>query len=182
MNLATGRIQASQNFRPFKAAKYIKSEDSFFDVAQIKELCIYPGDVNPRIRWEGMLSRPIEPQDLQAIRRHGQADFAKVIKEVKSQLKGPLADKQPIYALNFQRIGQVEGSLVVEDEKGERLVMTDRGMSEEPRSCHLLPLLPAEVFQNNTLIARFRHDLDTRKLQIKPLSFVTANAIVRLTF
>lgn len=182
MNLATGRIQMSQNFRPFKAAKYIKSEDSFFDVAQIKELCIYPGDVNPRIRWEGMLSRPIEPQDLQAIRRHGQADFAKVIKEVKSQLKGPLADKQPIYALNFHRIGLVEGSLIAEDEKGERLVMTDRGMSEEPRSCHLLPLLPADVFQNNTLIARFRHDLDTRKLQIKPLSFVTANAIVRLTF
>ncbi len=59
--------------------------------------------------------------------------------------------------------------------------MTDAGMSEEPASCHLLSLLPADLFADNTLIARFRHDLDTRKLQIKPLSIVTRTAIVRLT-
>ena len=51
--------------------------------------------------------------------------------------------------------------------------MTDAGMAEEPPSCHLLSLLPKDSFEGNTLIARFRHDLDTRKLQIKPLSIVT---------
>jgi len=38
MNLNTGAIQVTQNFRPYKAAKYIKSDDSFFQVAQVKEL------------------------------------------------------------------------------------------------------------------------------------------------
>ncbi len=64
--------------------------------------------------------------------------------------------------------------------------MTDAGMAEEPPSCHLLSLLPKDSFAGNTLIARFRHDLDTRKLQIKPLSIVTrdgdhsADAVMRL--
>jgi hypothetical protein len=181
MNLAGGRIQITQNFRPYKAAKHIKSDDSFFQLAQIKELCVYPGDVNPRIRWEGMLSRPIEPKDLAKIRGFGQSDFAAAIKDVKTHLKGPLADKQPIYALNYRQIGQVDGTFIVEDAKGERLVMTDRGMSEEPPSCHLLALLPQDIFADQTLIVRFRHDLDTRQLQVKPLSIVTPSGITRLT-
>jgi hypothetical protein len=59
--------------------------------------------------------------------------------------------------------------------------MTDVGMAEEPPSCHLLSLLPTGCFEENTLIARFRHDLDTRKLQIKPLSIVTTAGVTRLT-
>lgn len=181
MTLGNGRIRLTQNYRPYKAAKFIKSDDSVFQVAQVKELCVYPGDVNPRVRWEGMLPRPLEPADLQKIRSHGQADFATVIKEVKTHIKGALADKQPIHALNFKQLGRVGTTLVAEDARGNRLVLTDSGMAEEPPSCHLLSLLPKDSFTNNTLIARFRHDLDTRKLQIKPLSIVTPTSIIRLT-
>ncbi len=181
MNLKSGRVQITQTFRPYKAVKYIKADDSFFQVAQVKELCIYPGDVNPRIRWEGMLPRPIEPADFKKLRGFGNADFAATVKDVKTHLKGPLADKQPIYVLNFRRIGQVDGALVVEDAKGERLVLTDTGMSEEPASCHLLQLLPKALFENQSLVVRFRHDLDTRKLQVKPLSIITDTSLTRLT-
>jgi hypothetical protein len=181
MNLGSGRIGLTQNFRPYKAVKFIKSDDSFFQVAQVPELCVYPGNVNPRIRWDAMVSRPLEPNDIEVIRRHAQADFATVVKEVKSHLKSPLADKQPIFALSFKRLGRVGDATVAEDVHGVRLALTDAGMSEEPASCHLLSLLPSDLFADNTLIARFRHDLDTRKLQIKPLSIVTRTAIVRLT-
>jgi len=181
MNLSSGRIQLTQNYRPYKAMKYIKSDDSFFNVAQVKELCLYPGDVNPRIRWDRMLSRPLEAKDMEKIRGFAHGDFAAVVKQVKSHLKGPLADKQPIYALNFKRIGRVGDEPVVEDAKGERLVMTDRGMTEEPSSCHLLRLLPPALLENQTLVVRFRHDLDTRKLQVKPLSIVAKTGITRLT-
>jgi hypothetical protein len=181
MNLTTGNIQITQNFRPYKAAKYIKSDDSFFQIAQVAELCVYPGGVNPRIRWDGMIPRPLESKDLEKIRSFGKGDFAAVVKDVKSHIKGPLADKQPICALNFRRIGQVDGALVCEDAKGERLVLTDTGMSEEPQSCHLLPLLSAALFENQTVVVRFRHDLDSRQLRIKPLSIVTTSGIIRLT-
>lgn len=181
MNLNTGRVQITQNFRPYKAVKFIKSDDSFFQVAQVKELCVYPGDVNGRIRWEGMIPRPLEARDLERIRGHARPEFAAVVKEVRNNLKAPLADKQPIYALRFRRIGQVEGVPVVEDAAGERLVLTDQGMTEEPASCHLLGLISPELHKDQVLVARFRHDLDRRKLEIKPLSIVSGNGIVRLT-
>lgn len=181
MQLASGRICLTQTYRPYKAVKYIKSDDSFFQVAQIEELCVYPGELNPRVRWEGMTSRPVAARDLAAIRHHGRGDFAAAIKEVKSHLKSPLADKHPILALNYRRVGAVANQFVLEDQAGQRLVLTDAGMTEEPRSSHLLSLLPKEVLQDQTLIVRFRHDLDTRKLQVKPLSLVTESDVIRLT-
>jgi hypothetical protein len=181
MTLGNGKIRVTQTLRPYKAVKFIKSEDSFFQVAQVKELCVYPGGINPRVRWDGLVPRPLEPKELATIRGHGQPDFATAVKEVKGTLKGALADKTPILALNFKTIGRVGETFVAEDAKGERLVLTDVGMAEEPASCHLLPLLPREALNGQTLIARFRHDLDTRKLQIKPLSIVTPTAVIRLT-
>jgi hypothetical protein len=181
MTLSNGRIRVTQALRPYRAAKHIKSEDSFFQVAQITELCVYPGGVNARVRWEGMVPRLLEAKDLATIRGHGQPDFATAIKEVKGSLKGPLADKTPIVALKYTAIGRIGDAYVAEDAKGERLVLNDVGMAEEPPSCHLLPLLPRETLAGQTLIARFRHDLDTRKLQIKPLSIVTPTTIIRLT-
>jgi len=127
------------------------------------------------------MPRPLEPKDLATIRKWGQPDFAAVVKEVKSHLKGPLSDKMPIHALNFKRLARLGDAFIAEDARGERLVMTDVGMSEEPPSVHLLSLLPKDSFEGHTLIARFRHDLDTRKLQIKPLSIVTAAYVIRLT-
>jgi len=181
MTLGNGKLRVTQTLRPYKAAKFIKSDDSFFQVAQVKELCVYPGGVNPRVRWDGMVPRPLEAKDLTSVRGHGQPDFAAAVKEVKGTLKSHLADRTPILALNFKTIGQIGDTFVAEDTKGERLVLTDVGMAEEPASCHLLPLLPREALVGQTLIARFRHDLDTRKLQIKPLSIVTPAAIIRLT-
>ncbi|MBX9677244.1 MAG: SWIM zinc finger family protein [Gemmataceae bacterium] len=181
MMLGNGRICLTQNYRPHKAAKFIKSDDSCFQVAQAPELCVYPGDANPRVRWEGMVPRPLEPRDFEAIRKHARADFALVVKDVKNHLKGPLADKQPIHAIQFRRLTQVGDICVAEDAAGNRLAMTDEGACGEPASCHLLSALPPKLLENQTLIARFRHDLDTRKLRIKPLAIVSASAIVRLT-
>ena len=183
MNLGCGRIVLTQTFRPYKAATFIKSEDSFFQVATTKELCVYPGDVNPRVRWEEMAPRPIEKKDFTTVRKHGNGDFAALVKGVKGQLKAALADKRPVYALNYAKMAESQdGSLVIEDAKAVRLVLTDTGMSEEPASCYLLRLVPKEMFTNQTLIGRFHRDLDTQTLCVKPLGILTESAIVRLTF
>ena len=182
MNLGSGRIQLTQTYRPYKAVKYIRSDDSFFMIAVVPELCIYPGDVNRRIRWEAMVPRPVKTEDLKRVHEHARFEFGSVIKEVKNNLKGPLADKQPVYALRYRRIGQIDGTFLVQDDRGDRLAMTDAGMTAEPPSCHLLALLSPRLFEGQTLIARFRHDLDTRQLRIKPLSIVTDSNVVRMTF
>lgn len=183
MNLQSGQIQLTQNFRPYKAAKFIRSDDSFFKVAIVPELCVYPGDRNPRIRWETQSTRNVEPIDLQRIRELASGDFAAMIKEVKLQLKNPLAEKQPIVAVNYAKIGQWdEQHLAVQDQQGQRMVFTESGGNQEPATCHLLWLLPPALHQNQTLIARFDQDLDAQRLRLKPLSIVTQSQIYRLTF
>ena len=41
MCLGNGRIHLTQNYRGYRAVKYVEGDDSVFHVAQIKELCIY---------------------------------------------------------------------------------------------------------------------------------------------
>lgn len=181
MNLGSGDIQLTQNFRPYKAAKFIKSDDSFFQVAQIAELYVYPGDVNPRVRWERMTPRPPTADDHARVRGHAKKDFAAAVKQVKGTLKAPLADRHPIFALHFARIGKVGEDVVLEDAGGNRLVLDDRGMSEEPASCYLLQMLPSELLTDQVMVCRFRHDLDARHLSVKPLAIATPDRLVRLT-
>lgn len=181
INLASGAIQLTQTYRPYKAAQHIKSEDSFFQVKQIPELCIYPGKVNPRIRWDAATAREVEAKDLKKIRSLGEKDFAALIKRIKGDLKSPLANKRPIAALNYAQVATVDDALVVEDKQGCRIAFTETGLSEEPPSCHLLWLLPKELLKNQTVVVRFHHDLDSQTLKIKPLSIVTKSQIYRLT-
>ncbi len=179
--LVTGKVYTTKNYRPYKAAKYIKSEDSFFQVAEVAELFIYPGDMNQRIRWEGMNSRPPTMADFAAVQRVAAIDFMQLVKEIKNNLKGPLSEKQPVCLLKFVRIGEVGDALVVEDASGNRLRMTDHGIAEEPPSMELLRLVPNELHRGQTLVVRFSHDLDARRLEVKPLAIVTENTVVRLT-
>ena len=182
MNLNTGKVQVTQTFRPYSAVKYIKSEDSFFKIAQIPELMIYPGEVNPRIRWDGMRSREVTPADYAKARKLAHGDLQALLKEVKNHLKSPLGEKHPIFAIQFEKIGQIEKQFVLVDAKGERIALTDKGLTEEPPTAYLFGLLPASLFEKQTLVGRFHHDMATRKLRIKPLSFITSSIIVRLTF
>lgn len=182
MNLGTGTIHLTQTFRPHQAVRFIKSDDSFFGVAQVPELCVYPGDVNRRVRWEGMVPRPATPADFAKVRQHAHGDLAAVIKQVKGALKAPLGDKLPVFAVRFARIGEIGDELVMEDAAGGRLVLIDRGMPEEPESTAILALMPKPLLAEQVLVLRFRHDLTTRKLQAKPLALVTADRLIRLTF
>ena len=64
----------------------------------------------------------------------GQSDFAAAVKDVKTHLKGPLGRQAADLRLELPPDrSDRSGRCVVEDAKGERLVMTDAGMTEEPR-------------------------------------------------
>lgn len=179
--LATGKIYTTKNYRPYRAAKHIKAEDSFYQIAQIPELFIYPGDINPRVRWEGMIFRPVTPQDLERVRSKGSVDFAATVKEIKGGLKGPLSEKQPVCLLAYHQLGLVNSTLVIEDRSGNRLALSDHGMPEEPPSLQLLRLVPSSLHRDQVLVGRFHHQLDTQLLQVKPLAIVGTTEVTRLT-
>lgn len=182
INLKSGAIQLTQNFRPYRAAKYIKEEDSFFSVAQTPNLYIYPGDLNPRVRWEEMTFRATTKPDFKTIRAHGSDDLTETLKLIKNQLKSPLANKQPLALVNFSQIGQVEDQLILEDKQGARISLRESIHRDVPGMLHLLPMLPAKSLKDQTVLLRFHHQLDKQILAAEPLSIITSDEVIRLTY
>ena len=182
LNLQTGAVQLTRNYRPYRAAKFIREDDSCFQVMICPELCVYPGNLNPRIRWDASEPRPIIAADCTRAREFAKTDFKAVIKEVKTQLKSPLGDRHPIALVKYSALGRVGDEYAIEDATGERLVLADDGLAGDPDTLPFLPMVSAEVQQDQAMLVRFTHDLDAQTLRAKPLSIVTATDVIRLTY
>ncbi|MDR2105192.1 MAG: SWIM zinc finger domain-containing protein [Deferribacteraceae bacterium] len=177
--LTNGEIYLTKNFRPFNALKHVKEEDSFFSVITTEELFIYPGDKNPRVRWDNFIpSRAVAADDLKKAQKAGATDFAQVIKSVKNQIKNPLADKFPIYPLKYSRLGiDAEGGYFIFDEAGVCLPLRIDGAF-----AHLIKHLSREQVDEGVLIARFEHDLLKQILYAVPTALLTTNEVIRFGY
>ena len=182
LNLKSGAVQLTKNYRPYHAAKMIREDDSCFHIACCAELFTYPGNLNPRVRWETMQPRPVASADLQRAREYASNDFRAVIKDVKNQLKSALGDRHPHALLRFTAIGRAGDDVFIEDQSGERLVLAEHSNDIEPATIPLLRLLPKAARRNQVMLVRFHHDLDAHKLSAKPLSIVTETDVIRLTY
>ena len=182
LNLQTGAVQLTRNYRPYHAAKFIREDDSCFHVVVCPELCVYPGNLNPRVRWEAMQPRPATKEDYKKAREYAKADLKAVVKDVKAQLKSPLGDRHPFALVRFRALGRAGEEVVIEDANGERLVLNEHEHENAPATISLLPMLPREVCREQVALVRFHHDLDSQKLHAKPWSLVTDAEIIRLAY
>lgn len=182
LNLQSGALQLTRNYRPYQAAKFIREDDSCFHVVVTPELCVYPGNINPRVRWEAMQPRPATKADHLRARESAKTDLKTVIKDVKSQLKSPLGDRHPFALIRYRALGKAGDHPAIEDPNGERLALTDSTRESEPQTLHLLSMLPTSICRDQVMLVRFHHDLDSQKLHAKPLSVVTENEIIRLAY
>jgi hypothetical protein len=182
LNLPTGAVQLTRNYRPYHAAKFIREDDSCFHVVVCPELCVYPGNLNPRVRWETNEARAAVKTDYARAHECAKSDLRAVIKDVKAQLKSPLGDRHPFALVRYRALGRTGTEVFIEDQNGERLVLDDEAQDSEPATLHLLPMLPKTVRHDQVLLVRFHHDLDSQKLHANPLSVVTENEIIRLAY
>jgi len=182
LNLQTGAVQLTRNYRPYQAARHIREDDSCFHIVVCPELCVYPGNLNPRVRWEASEPRPVTKTDCSRARDFSKSDLRSVIKDVKTQLKSPLGDRHPLALVKFQTLGRVGDEIAISDATGEKLILADDGYAGEPNTLPLLSMLSKAVQQDQVILVRFHHDLDSQKLRAKPLSIVTASDIIRLTY
>ncbi|MFB9276018.1 SWIM zinc finger family protein [Cohnella cellulosilytica] len=182
IELATGRIRVTRTYRPFRAAKHIREEDSVFDVVHTGELLVYPGELNARVRWETQtFERPDAPAYDSALSA-AMRSFPEAIKQVKNQIKNPLSDKHPVLLLAFKEIAvDGEGRYALVDEQENKLPLADIAYLEQPTT-HLLPLLHRRDVKGQALLAMFGHDAESGRLSAQPLSVVTDRAVVRLLY
>lgn len=182
MNLNNGKVAESRTYRPVKAARHIREEDSFYSILQLKELFIYPGDLNPRIRWENSQVRDIKSKDYQLIKTFAYKNYQEVIKPVKNQIKNPLSDKNPVFVLQFKQIGKIDNDYIIEDINGQRIILSDNLRANDPPSVKLLSLVSRSALYDQAILVRFFNNMENMKLSAQPLSIVTDNGIIRLTY
>jgi hypothetical protein len=177
LSLADGEIYLTKNLRPYKALNYVKADDSFFSVLIAGELSIYPGDKNPRVRWDSFIPRAISPEDLQKAKKAGAGDFTQVIKAVKNQIKNPLADKFPIFALKVSSMGiDAAGNYFIFDEAGVSIPLRLKNFAS------IVKQLSRGQAEGQTLVARFEHDMAEDMLFAAPVALITDGGVVRFTY
>ena len=183
LNLKTGKIYKTLNYRPYKAAKYIKEDNSVFSVLQLKDLYIYPGDTNPRIRWEadGASERPLSQADLAAVKGFASGQFAETIKAVKNTIKNPLMDKHPVVLLTLHKAYRVGEDLVVEDANGFAITLRDIEEGAVSPTGNLKSFLPANA-EGLSLVVMMHNDVASGLLSAQPLSLITAEKVIRLLY
>ncbi|NOU91721.1 SWIM zinc finger family protein [Paenibacillus sp. LMG 31456] len=182
MDLSSGSLYVTRHYRPVKAAKYMKEEDSVFDIVKASELFIYPGELNPRVRWDDGPLRSMQAEDLERIHSYSRSSFTEVIKLVKNQLKNPLSDKHPVVLLRYSEIVVGEDdSYGLLDAQGKQIVLQDTAYLAHATT-HLLPLLTPELAANQAMLVLFEHELSSGRLIAQPLSLVTKREIIRFIY
>jgi hypothetical protein len=180
--LKNGQIVETKNFRPFKARRHIKQENSIFDIALIPEIYIYPGDLNPRARWDDFQTRAVEANDFQIIFEKAETSLEDVAKKVKNQIKNPLAAKEPAVLLSFKKICLVTDQFLLIDHSDERIILSCPEDSREKVQFDLFKLIGKENLLDGVILLRFFHNFEDSTLRAIPLSIIQRNKIIRLSY
>lgn len=185
INLGSGKIYRTRNYRPFKALKHIKEDDSVFSRIEVPSLYVYPSQsLNPRARWEACSFADLSSADCARIVQHAQSDFTGVIKMVKNQLKDLLLFEHPTVLVSFSKILKVEGKVneyVILDEKGQTLYLKPSAYCQESFMT-LLERIPEKDAAKGALLLLFENDINTGLLFAQPLALVTDEHIIRLIY
>jgi Uncharacterized conserved protein len=181
IDLGSGNIRMTRHLRPFRAAKAMREEDTFQQIVKTGELFIYPGELNPRVRWENAAFREPAASDYAAVKALAAASYPDVIKQVKNVIKNPLADKNPVMLVAFQSLEQIDGQLILRDVSGKQLQLED--FAENGRqTTTLISLLGEEELKEQAALVMFRHHLDDNRLSAQLMSIVTGSRIIRLLY
>ena len=181
VDLESGEISMTYNYRPIKALKYVKEEDSVFDKLQIAKLVEYPGEGNRRIRWEGAEFLPILEADLHKIRSLASSSLKNEGKMAKNLLKNPLSSHMWIRLIAYEKIGMVADAVALRTKEGDTIQLQDC-VGMESTVARLAHLPDASLFEEQVLAGAFFYDASIKRLMMQPLAIVTEQGIVRLLY
>lgn len=181
----TGEISCTYNYRPIRALKYVRQEDSCFQVAKVPLLCYYPGGMNRRIRWDSASFEPVTERVLAEVAGHAHSQIGAAVKLAKNEIKNLLSEDFCGMMLRFERIGRIgtgeENVWVMEDAAGDRMELRGREGWEDTMKALSLISEP-EVFHGQTLFGLMYYDGQDHRMRMYPCSIVTGKGIVRLLY
>lgn len=181
VDLDSGEISMTYNYRPLKALKYVKQEDSVFGVAEIPSAAYYPGVGNRRVRWESAAVRSFTETDLEKARGLASGSLAQSVRQAKNILKDTLADPAVFGLFSYVRIGCIGEDVVLEDPEGTVILLGNiPGMEDTVQ--HLLLLPDAALFTGQQLLGGVFYDAGRKRMCLQPISIITGSQVVRLLY
>lgn len=183
MDADTGEIGQTLNYRPIKALKYVKEEDSSFALLTVPKLCWYPGELNRRIRWENAEAAPIPAELIESLAQKAHGELAGALKLFKNQIKNTLSPKYAGMLLRFRQIGLIGEDYVLEDPAGARILLRDRPEDgEDHASVRRLSLLPGTALRDGALFGLMFYDEASHRICVAPYSILSDGQILRLQY
>ena len=183
IDASCGEISQTLNLRPAKALKYVKADDSRFDVLEIPVLYKYPGAGCTRVRWEGCSVRGLTDTDIAAIRNYASGSIAETLKAAKNQFKNTLMPKYMPALIAVSRAGKVNGTLAAEDASGARIELRDRREDGKELSCTgRIARLPEDMRPGDVLFGSVFYDQADGHICMHPYSVITADKVIRLNY
>ncbi len=180
-DLKTGEVFMTYNYRPVKALKYVKQEDTIFGVADVAMAACYPGEGNVRIRWESAQMRPVLEEDLVQLLSHACSALASEAKAAKNILKNAMTDTNLYRLIAYEEIGNTENGPALRTENGDTILLGNApGMEITTGRLTVLP--NEELYRGQVLLGAFYYDKGERRLKLQPLSIITKTDIVRLLY
>lgn len=177
----TGEIVTTLNYRPVKALKYIKQEDTVFGMAEIPLLTYYPGRMNRRVRWETARYDGLSDGLLGTVREKAESDLAQLVKTAKNELKNTLSDGRAAMLVPFSKIGRIGEEIVLAGRTGGTIALRNRpGTAETALRLEQLP--SAKLLAEQVLFGAFWYDQKTKRLCLEPYSILAEDRVIRLLY
>lgn len=181
IDLGSGELVCTYNYRPVKALKYIKQDDSVFHVTRVGELAMYPGQGNKRVRWNGSTTRATTTDDIERARSFAADSLADEVKKAKNTLKNALAPELYFTLIRYERIGECNGRLALLDKAGGSIVLDNApGKEKTTDTVRLLP--DTSLLEDNVLFGGFFYDRAENRIKLWPLSILTDSSVVRIAY
>mgnify|MGYP002510085061 CR=1 FL=1 len=183
LEAGSGDIFQTLNLRPLKALNYVKGDDSRFGLLEVPALYVYPGEGDRRVRWDGACVRALTAEEQAALPALARSDLAAAVKLVKGTIKNTLAPKFLAVLLPIGKLGKAGGEFVLEDRKGDRVLLRDRPEDGADHACvERLAMLPGQVPAGSALFGLMFYDGRDKALCLHPYSVVSPKEIIRLQY
>ncbi|HBI85111.1 MAG TPA: hypothetical protein DDX71_02310 [Ruminococcus sp.] len=174
IDLNTGDIFRTENKRPYRAVKHIAKADSTFEICTVPELCLYPGGLNRRVRWESAApSGDVTPEICGKILSLAQPSIAEGVKLAKNALKDPLSAGEATVLLPFTAVE------FAEDRHGVLICGSERIALCATNPTHILKLIAGKL-SGGAMLCNLCYLPETHRIVCEPMSIVTNEKIIRL--
>lgn len=179
IDIDTGEIFKTKNIRPLRAMGYVKEENSAFGLHKIKELYLYPANINNRIRWESAeISEPTS-DIYKTIISKAEKSIGDAVKKAKNELKNTLSADKTSVLIPFDTVEySVSDNANILKYGSESIKLAP--YENYKNTCDTISVLNRKYLENASMFGELFYNPDDRRIYLCPLALIHENGIIRL--